>query len=664
MKLSYLVLLALLLQANFTNAQTLPIKEVPVSVGEMVNDSLQNGSIHTYTIKVDSAQFVFGQANQKTVDVVVTVYDPDEEQVATFDGPGRGSESFQFDTETSGEYRIEIKPFEEETGEYSLIISMAEPTAKDPAGRVDQLMIEYTGDNVPGGAVMVMKDDEIIFSESYGMANLTYAIPFEIDTRHNIGSTSKQFTAFGITLLADQGRLSLDDDIRKYIPELPQFSDTVTLRNLLTHTSGYREFLNTLAMTGQDISSPVTQEKVIEIVQRQPELQNIPGEEFNYNNTGFVLMTIVVERVTDTPFPRWMKQNVFEPLGMNLTMVRENQSQVVPGRSQGYMPAEDGGYKEATDLGGAMGAGGIYTSVGDLANWIRNLNNPNVGNADIIEKMATPFELNNGSSTQYGLGLFLQEYKSLKYIHHGGADIAHRSMLMYFPEINAAVVTQSNYGSFRGDISQKVADVFFEEYFERQEDEPKEDVNEQPEDYDYNPENFDLLTGRYELSVMPGFILTFSREGDRIYTQATGQPEVDLKATSDSTFNLVVVNAAITFHLNADGSADSLTLHQNGNHLATRISWNPDIEELQAYTGQYFSEEIETLYHVEFEDKILVMKHYLLEDMQLTPGDEDSFSASFPIAEILFTRNENGEISGFNASNGRARGIFFEKVEF
>jgi len=635
--------------------------EIPVKVGNAVSDSLVSGSSHIYTIQLDSGEFVYGSTDQQSVDVTIEVRDPSGESVGAFDGPGRGREVFQFDTEKAGKYQIVVAPFEDEEGEYSFEVSLVEPIAEEPPARVDQLMMAYTGNDVPGAVAMVMEDGKVLFSKGYGMASLTYDIPFEVDTPTNIGSTSKQFTAFGAALLADRGLISLDDDVRKYIPELPEFEHTITLRHLLTHTSGYREFINTLAMRGRNLSSPLDRKQIIQIVKRQPELQNEPGSEWNYNNTGFVLIAEVIERVTEQPFPEWMHENVFEPLDMSNTQYRTNPNQVVPGRSHGYAIGENGHYQEAVDLGGGMGPGGIYSTLGDLAQWIRNFDEPKVGNENIIKEMTTPFVLTGGDTTSYGLGLFIQEYKGLKYIHHGGADVAHRSMLMYFPEFEAAVVTQSNNANFRGDIPQKIADVFFKEYLV---EEPVDETGEEVTDvFNYDPEDFEPLAGRYELKIQPGFILTFARDGDRLYTQATGQPEVNIRATSDSTFSLEGVNADVTFHLNNDGSADSLTLHQNGNHTATRIDWEPTAEEMQAYSGRYYSEELQTFYTVAIEDSNLVLQHYRLDDMAMTPGDVDSFSAGFPIAEMEFIRNEEGRVTGFKASNGRTRDVLFEKEE-
>lgn len=539
------------------------------------------------------------------------------------------------------------------------------------AAKIDSLVKNYAGENVPGGAIMVSKNGEVILMKSFGMADLTHRIPFSADTPTNIGSTSKQFTAFALALLADQGKLSLDDDIRMHIPEIPEFDHVVTIRNILTHTSGYREFLNLLAMTGRNMTTPLSEEQLIRIVQRQSELQNKPGAEFNYNNTGYSLASIIVERVTDTPFHVWTRDNIFAPLGMNNTQFRTSPGHVIPGRAQGYLPSaeEKIGYIETADLGGAIGPGGIYSTMNDLLKWVQNFKTYKVGNERVFNEMLTPYILESGVSTQYGLGIFVQEYKGLKYYHHGGADVAHRSMLMYYPEIDAAIVTQSNNATFSGAINSQIADIYFDAYFKNEDAAPEDKLAQTSPDADsaekpvfvYNIDQFDILAGRYELAIMPGFILTFARDGDRIYTQATGQPKINIEATSDSTFRLIGVDAALTFHLNADGSADSLTLHQNGHHIARIIQWRPNPDEMKSYSGVYISKEIETIYTVSTKNDSLVLKHYQFGDIALNASNKDQFSGSFPMLQVDFVRNEAGEIVGFNASSGRTRGVYFEK---
>ena len=649
----------------FSQEQTeQPIRDLELNV--MMSDSIEGDVSHEYLLSLDANQFVAGVANQISVDLVVTVYDPDDQIVRTFDNPARGPESFQFDAEAPGGYRIEIKPFEQQEGEYTLLVERIEPIAEAPEARVDQLLAFFDNSDVPGAVVGVVKDGYLAFSKAYGMADLSHSIPFTTETLTNIGSTSKQFTAFAIALLADQGQLSIDDDVRKYIPELPDFGETVTLRHMMTHTTGYREFLNTIALTGRQLGEGefIDRDELIEIVQRQPALQNDPGAEWNYNNTSFGLLTIVVERVTGQSFPDWMRENVFEPLGMEHTLVRKNQSQIVPNRSTGYLTDREGAYREAADLGGAMGAGAIYTTPGDLALWMSNYHDPKVGSAKLIEAMTTPFILTTGDTTNYGFGLFIDEQRGLKRYQHGGADIAHRSMFMYFPEINSGVVALSNFGSFSNPAGE-IAEVFFGDHMTQEKPVTLTQNEDTPFDPDnYDPEDFDALAGRYALEIAPTFILTLTREEDKLYVQATNQPKLEILPTSDSTFKLTAVEASLTFHRNADEEVKTLTLHQNGDQKANRLEeepWEPSEEEQKSYEGRYFSEELETLYHVTATDSGLVLTQRRLNDIKLTPTKKDVFGASFPVAELSFIRNEEGEVEGFKVSNVRTRGVRFDK---
>lgn len=664
-----LALLLTILGSPDLHAQEAPAREpTRLSVGQVLADSLPPEGSHIYLAELGADWFVYGEAHQETLDVAVEITGPDGERVARVDGPSRGPELFQFDTEAAGDYRIEVEPVEEETGRYTLALIRAEPVATEADARVDQLMARYERQDAPGGVVGVVRNGELVFARAYGMANLTHDVPFTSGTLSNIGSTSKQFTAFAIALLAHRGALSLDDDIREHVPELPEFDHTVTLRNLLTHTSGYREFLNTLALAGRriDQGDHIERDELIRIVQRQPELQNEPGTEWNYNNTGFGLLTLVVERITDQPFPEWMEENVFEPLEMEHTVVRAHPRQIIPNSAQGYVPADGGGWREAGDLGAAMGAGGIYTTVADLARWIDNLETARLGGEDVIETMTTRFVLTDGDTTDYGLGLMIDEHRGVRRIHHGGADIAHRSMLAYYPALDGAIFTLSNNATFSGNIPWKIAEAFFGEAMEPEGEGPVtgDEGDFDPESYD--PEDFDDFTGRYELEGAPGFVLTFSREDDELYTRATGQPQLEIVPTSDSTFALTGVEASVTFHRNEDGGVESLTLHQNGDHPARRLeeeTWEPSQTELEGFAGRYFSEEILTFYALEVVEEALVLRHPRFDDMRLEPTEEDEFHGSFPVAEIRFERDEAGEVVAFHASNGRTRGVRFDKVE-
>ncbi|MCL6218825.1 serine hydrolase domain-containing protein [Zunongwangia pacifica] len=595
----------------------------------------------SFTIALDSAYFVYGKIDQTSVDGVVKLYSEENKLLEEFDESGKGPDYFSFTTSKRGNYRLEVAPFKKDSGSFSIEILTAEPLAKTPEGKVDQLLIGYTGD-VPGAEVLVIKDGKTLLEKAYGMSNLSYKIPFKTTTPTNIGSTSKQFTAMAILLLQQRGKLNIDDDIRKYIPELPEFEQKVTLRNFLTHTNGYREFLNLFALTGSDLTLPISEQQIIRSIQNQSKLQNEPGTKFNYNNTGFILLSLVVERVTDTPFPQWMKENIFKSLNMKDTRVRASNDEIIPNRAAGYKIGDSGEYVEVEDLQYSRGAGGIYTTLPDLKNWIKNFKSHQLGGEEIYKAMTTPFVLKDGDTLDYGFGLSIDKYHNKNRIHHGGADNAHRSMLMYFPEFDAAVITESNNASFNSaGMANKIADIYFEDEF---------NTSKKLKDGEYDIAKFEKLVGEYALDEAPNFILNFMKEGDRIYTQATGQPEIDLIAESDSVFKIKGIDARVKFNLNEDGSANTLTLMQNGIHTATRISSEKPAEDFVYDTskfnkllGKYALEEMKSFIMIFMKDEDRIYAQATGQpEFDLIAESDSLFKIKGVNARVKFHLNENG----------------------
>jgi CubicO group peptidase (beta-lactamase class C family) len=631
--------------------------------GSLVGGSVSESDTVYYVIDVAAEHFIMGDVTDLTGNAIIQLLDPEGRQVAGTTYPL----AFAFETSEAGQYRLQIFAEDDGAGGFEVFLNRIEPIETNPAKLVEQLMFPYDRDDSPGAAVSVWQNGRNIFLGAYGMANLAYGIPFDLDTPTNIGSTSKQFTAFAIMLQEERGKLSLEDDIRTHIPELPEFDEIITVRHLITHTSGLREFLNLLRMSGRrlDRGDYVNRDELIEITKNQPALQNSPGSEWNYNNTAFGLAAVIVERTSGQRFHEFMADNVFGPLGMTRTVVRPTPDHIVKDRSIGYTPSEDG-FLEINDLGGAVGAGGIYSTVKDLQTWVENYANPKIGNAEIFEEMMTSYVLTDGEETGYGYGLMVDEQRGLKRIQHGGADVAHRSMLAYYPEINAGITVQSNHSRFNSNVAFQIAAAFFEDEMDPEEQE----VTAEPGDFNpaaYDPEDFDEMVGSYALDNSPEFILTFSREENELYTQATGQSRYEILPTSDSMFALSVVDASITFHRDTDGEIEGATLNQNGQQQhATRLegyeAWEPAIDYLVGFEGRYFSEEIETFYTVMIEEAKLVMHQRRMGSIDLTPEKEDTFSATAIEFSISFERDRNSQVIGFYLSNGRTRDVRFERV--
>jgi hypothetical protein len=318
-----------------------------------------------------------------------------------------------------------------------------------------------------------------------------------------------------------------------------------------------------------------------------------------------------------------------------------------------------------------MGAGGIYTTVGDLARWMANFATGKVGGPDLFERITTRNVLTTGDTTDYGFGLFIDEYRGLVRVHHGGNDVAHRSMLRYFPEIDAGVIAQSNNGGFDNNrIADRLADLFLGEHMTERSAAGAVAEGSDPSPFDptsFDPEDFDAFAGRYALDEAPSVILRFWREEARLLTEVTGQDPVELSPTSDSTFALAGVEASVTFRRDEDGEPSSVTLHQNGDHPAQRLegtAWAPSDAELGAYEGLYYSDELQTFYEVTLEDDGLVLRHRrFADDLQLSPGQREGvFTGDFPVTEIEFERSATGEVTGLRAGNGRARDVWFERM--
>jgi CubicO group peptidase (beta-lactamase class C family) len=654
--------LALLLALSLSASAQQAITPNQARAGTLAADGAD-----AYTLDLDAGTFVAGTAFQETADVVVTVTGPDGAEVAQFDETARGDDLFQFEAEAAGAYTLTVTPFEEEAGAYVLTVERAEPIATAPEGRVDQIFALRDRDGAPGALVAVVDGGEVIYRNAYGTANLTHGVPMTVETRSNIGSTSKQFTAFALLLLEQRGALDLDDDVREYVPELPDFGETVTLRHLLTHTSGYREFLNALVVGGRrlDEGDFVDRAEILALIQRQPELQNTPGTEWNYNNSGYGLAALVVERVTGRPFPEWMAENVFRPMGMTETAVRASPSTLVPNSAQGYVASDDG-WKDARDLGGAVGAGSIYTTLDDLARWMGHYWTPTLGGQEAVDQMTTRYVLADGDTTDYGLGLFVEKMGSVTRIHHGGADAAHRSSFAFVPELDFGVIVLTNSPADVDALAGRVAEAFFGDRIPDGSDEPAAEADG-PEAVDFDDALFDDYAGEYALDVAPDFVLAFRRDGEGGYvTQATGQPAAPIVPVSDSTFAVTVVDASVTFRRDADGVVRSATLHQNGDHRATKLGVEPLEEaeplDLEAYAGQYVSPTLEAFRTVEVVDgELRASSLRFPEGQALRHTTGDTFMAGGFAVE--FERDASGAVTAFVVDAGRARDLRFERFE-
>jgi len=436
-------------------------ESVPLIPGRAVEGELTSDAIRRYAIELPARRFLVGEVDQQSVDAVITVFAPDGRQVGRFDGPARGPDPFTIRTDRAGMYRIEVTPYQRAEGRYSILVRSVEPLATTPAGRVDQVMAPFSGPDRPGGVVAVTRGGRIVFARGYGLANVEDTTPNTPSTIYHMASVSKQFTAFAISMLADQGRLSLDDDVHRFIPELPDYGHAITLRHLLTHTSGIRDQWELWGMAGGDLDDVIRHEELLRLIRSQRELNFAPGNRYLYSNSGYTLLAEVVSRVSGQPFPAWMREHIFLPLGMTHTQIYDDHERIVPGRAYSFQYAADGLRKSVLSYAN-MGATSLFTNAEDLARWLRNWHTGEVGGPRVLAMMQERGVLTNGDTLPYALGVAMGRWRGLPVIQHSGADAGFRTFLGWAPTIDAGIIVLGNAAGFDASgVGVQVAVAFF-----------------------------------------------------------------------------------------------------------------------------------------------------------------------------------------------------------
>jgi len=440
--------------------------------------------------------------------------------------------------------------------------------------RVDSVFAEYDNTRSPGCALGVIRDGRLVFKRGYGMAVLEHGIPNSPTTVFRIGSTSKQFTAAAIVLLAAEGKLSLDDDIRRFLPEMRDYGTPVTIRHLLHHTSGVRDYLTLMSLAGRRDDDWYTDDEVVTMVARQRELNFEPGERMLYSNSGYFLLSQIVKRASGMSLREYAADRIFGPLGMEHSHFHDDHAEIVPNRASGYAPAEDGGFRISMTTLDMVGDGGVFTTVEDLYRWDQNFYRPRFGGQSFLDRLLNRGVLSNGDTLDYALGLGHAVYRGLPVVRHGGAFVGFRADMMRFPAERFTVICLCNLSTappWR--LAERVADIYLADRLEPVEEAPEEARQEAEE-------------------------------------------------------------------------AEPLEL---------------SAEQLAAYAGDYYGEELDVTYRLRVEGDTLRLFLGNWLDSALVPAEPDVFRVRF--LTFRFTREPPERPSGFLLDAGRVRNLRFERVK-
>jgi CubicO group peptidase (beta-lactamase class C family) len=474
----------------------------------------------------------------------------------------------------------------------------------------------------------------------------------------DIGSTSKQFTAGSIALLALAGKISLDDDIRKHIPELPEYERPITIRHLVHHTSGVRDYGTLWGLAGIEDHNVYTTQDIVDICSQQKNLNFTPGDEYLYSNSGYILLAVIVERISGLTLGEYAKKNIFDPLGMKNTRIYEDRTAVIKSRATGYSKNDKGGYSIDHYINFAMGGDGqVLTTVEDLFLWDQNFYNPRVGGQEFLDLIHTRGVLNSGKELDYAFGLMHGEHRGVKTVHHGGAWGGFRAQLIRVPEHKFSVAVLSNLGSVNPSaLANRVINIYLADHLEPEE-EKVETKTSKEKVISVDPKIHDLYVGKYQLEI--GLMFEVLKEENRLWIQVEGQPKFELQPLSETKYYLEMVDGTVTFIKDESEKYKKVTLNQGGRDVSGKrieaLAISPD--KMKAYCGDYYSDELRVTYTLIMDQDKLYALIGEKEKIELNVTAEDEFAGS--MFRGIFERNTEGQVIGFSLDAGRVKNLKF-----
>lgn len=533
-----------------------------------------------------------------------------------------------------------------------LVLALALPAraqpapARDSAAAVDSIFSSWTGSASPGCAVGVSRAGKVILTRAYGMANLEYDVRNTPQTIFEGGSVSKQFTAAAVVLLALDGRLSLEDPIRKYFPELPPYGDSVTIRHMLTHTSGLRDWGVVAAAGGWPRGTRTyTHAHVLDIIARQQALNYRPGAEYLYSNTNYNLAAMLVERVSGMSLAEFTRRRLFEPLGMTKTSWRDDYARIVKHRATAYAGNPNLGWRQEMPFENVYGNSSLLTTVEDLLRWTENFENPQVGGRAFVDSMHTRGRLNNGRAITYALGIVVDEFRGVPEVAHTGATAGYRAYLGRFPRQRLGIALLCNSGAVNPEIvGHQVAAVFL----------------------------------RNQLSPAPRLAAAGVRVAPAqlapragVYRQAlTGTPmritfrDSVLRFGNNALVPLTTTSFAVGTSNRVEFVSDTSVrvVNAEGDTLlySREREWTPAAAELAPYAGRYASAEAEAWFDVAVKDGRLVVTDRYGQGLVLTPVYRDTFTRAGGTL-VSFRRAADGRVTAVSLGLGRVRDLRFER---
>jgi CubicO group peptidase (beta-lactamase class C family) len=527
--------------------------------------------------------------------------------------------------------------------------------------RVDPIFAECKKPGSPGAAVAITHGGQVVYLREYGLANLEHGIPVVRETRFELASVSKQFTALAVFLLEHDGRLSLHDSIRKFLPELPDYTAGVEIQHVIYHTSGLPEYSTVARLAGFGETDVISFDDLLAMLQHWAALYSPPGSGWRYTNTEYALLAAIVWRVTGEPFAEWMREHVFGPLQMDNTLIQSSALQVIPARAEGYAE-RDGGFVLGREmLGDFPGAAHAYSTIDDMVKWLENFRTMTVGGADVMRKMFVPDTLNDGRKVDYAGGLYVWQYRGATVFSHAGVGGGFRTNVTYSPDADVGIVVLSNNGSIEPTLmGLRILDAY----------EGKEPAATPHVEAAGSQSRVELAAGAYEgfpgryLIDGAGIAAAIWRDGSQWMGAMEGMgvgplyPRSDTELASDDDSVRV---AFVAGEAGAPGPPRIRVTKGDQELTATKVVTGAEPTSTD-YAGHYYSDELGAVYELTVAADGLHIQHRNLRDMLLHPLAGDGFAGETGI--LRFQRDDQGRVQGFTLHQELLpdRGVRFSKI--
>lgn len=538
---------------------------------------------------------------------------------------------------------------------YFALFTTFSATSQNITNDIDGLFSEWKNSNGPGGVVLVSQNNKTVFEKAYGLENISYKIPNTSESVFNIGSMSKQFTAMGIVLLQMEGKLSLDDDIKKYLPELNNFEKPITIRHLLHHTSGFRSSPELFGLAGWRDGDAISNEDAYRYLAKQKTLNFEPGSEYMYSNSGYILLAKIIENVTKQNFKSWMKEKIFQPLQMNATFIEDDTSKIITKTATSYTEIEPAVFVNIENFDLTYGASNVYSTTEDILKWLINFNEAPAKFQNAFEILKTVDVLNSGQKNNYGFGVFVDDFYGNHRIQHTGAIAGFRSVMYSYPDENLKIIILSNFTSNQlTNTADQISQLFLQ-------NKSKSDSNqEQIKPILLSDEVLKKYEGMY-WSDKSNYSRKIYIENNTLWYLRTNNKKSPLIPITTTEFQMGGINEKLIVHFDSNTNTMKLISADNSIDVFEKYEDKSNLtEDLKKYTGTFYSSELETFYTISLKEDKLIGYHSRFGefDIQILKQDVLSWSG---MAISKYRRNEKGIITGLTITMNRIRNLWFEK---